>query len=147
LPQNQQLGRVFTLSHFIVFLYRVAILSFDLCIGVTSKSLRSFNLIKKLLKILNQLEQSDCLLAFMKRIGRTYTKALSFLPSKDLLAQIIICEGLDRFLGAQTIENTSKEDLVNRILDGANYVEFELMTSRVQTIAKKEELVLQNDAG
>lgn len=138
---------MFTLSHFIIFFYRLAILSFDLSIGVTSKALRSFNLIKKLLKILSQLEKSDCLLAFMKRIGRTYTKTLSFLPSKDLLAQIIVCEGLDRFMGAQTIEHTTKEDLARRILDGDNFVEFEMMTSRVQTIAKKEELMLQNDAG
>jgi len=67
----------------------------------------------------------------MKRIGRTYTKALSFLPSKDLLAQIIVCEGLDRFMGAVTIETYTKEELVKRILDGEDFVEFELMTSRV----------------
>lgn len=83
----------------------------------------------------------------MKRIGRTYTKTLSFLPSKDLLAQILVCEGLDRYMGAQTIETTPKEDLVKRILDGEDFVEFELMTSRVQTVVKKEELMLQNDAG
>ena len=67
----------------------------------------------------------------MKRIGRTYTKTLSFLPSKDLLAQILVCEGLDRFLGAQTIESNTKEDLVKRILDGEDFVEFEVQTSRV----------------
>lgn len=77
------------------------------------------------------MEQSDCLLNFMKRIGRTYTKSLSFLPSKDLLAQILVCESLDRFMGATTIETTSKENLVKRILDGADFVEFEVMTSRV----------------
>ena len=81
-------------------------------------------------------------MGFMKRIGRTYTKSLSFLPSKDMLAQILVCEGLDRFMGATTIEITQKEDLVKRILDGADYVEFELMTSRVQTVTKKEELLL-----
>ena len=88
------------MSHFIIFFYRVAILAFDLAIGITDRKLRGFNLIKKLLKILHQLEQSDCILAFMKKIGRTYTKSLSFLPSKDLLAQILVCEGLDRFMGA-----------------------------------------------
>lgn len=67
----------------------------------------------------------------MKRIGRTYTKSLSFLPSKDLLAQILVCEGLDRFMGAQTIEIQPKEALVKRILDGEDFVEMELMTSRV----------------
>ena len=88
------------MSHFIIFFYRVVILAFDLAIGITDRKLRGFNLIKKLLKILHQLEQSDCILAFMKKIGRTYTKSLSFLPSKDLLAQILVCEGLDRFMGA-----------------------------------------------
>jgi len=83
---------------------------------------------------MNQLEQSDCLLSFMKKIGRTYTKSLTFLPSKDLLAQILVCEGLDRFMGATTIEANSKDDLVKRILDGENFVEFELVTSRVQTV-------------
>jgi hypothetical protein len=78
----------------------------------------------------------------MKRIGRTYTKTLSFLPSKDLLAQILVCEGLDRYIGAETIETTPKENLVKRILDGEDFVEFELMTSRVQTVVKKEELMM-----
>ena len=142
IPASANMGKTFTFVHFIIFFYRVAILSFDLCIGVTDRKLRSFNLIKKLLTILNQLEQSDCLMGFMKRIGRTYTKSLSFLPSKDMLAQILVCEGLDRFMGATTIEVTQKEDLVKRILDGADFVEFELMTSRVQTVTKKEELLL-----
>lgn len=84
---------------------------------------------------------------FMKRIGRTFTKALSFLPSKDLLAQILVCEGLDRYMGAETIETATKDDLVKRILDGQDFVEFEVMTSRVQTVTKKEEMLLQNDAG
>ena len=57
-----------------------------------------------MLRILSQMEQSDCLLDFMKKIGRTYTKSLSFLPSKELLAQILVCEGLDRFMGANTID-------------------------------------------
>ena len=50
-------------------------------------------------------------------------------------------------MGAITIDTTTKEDLVCRILDGEDFVELEVMTSRVQTIAKKEELQLQNDAG
>lgn len=97
--------------------------------------------------MLNQLENSDCLMAFMKRIGRTYTKSLTFLPSKDLLAQILVCEGLDRFLGPSSIDLTPKEDLVKRILEGQDFVEFEVMTSRVKTLSKKEEMLLQNDAG
>lgn len=49
--QNQ--GRTFTFAHFLIFFYRVAILSFDLSIGITHRKLRSFNLIKKLLQILS----------------------------------------------------------------------------------------------
>ena len=41
----------------------------------------------------------------------------------------------------------SKENLVERILDGEDYIELELMTSRVQTLNRKEELLQQNDAG
>ena len=125
------MGRTFTFAHFIIFFYRITILAFDLSIGITSKKLRGFNLIKKLLRILSQIEQSDSLLNFIKRIGRTYTKSLTFLPSKELLAQILVCEGLDRFMGALTIESNPKEMLVKRILDGEDFVEFELMTSRV----------------
>ncbi len=43
-------------------------------------------------------------------------------------------------MGANTIDANSKDDLVKRILDGEDFVEFELMTSRVQTVYKKEEL-------
>ena len=46
------LGRTFTFAHFIIFFFRLAILSFDLCLGVTDPKLRNFNLIKKLLRIL-----------------------------------------------------------------------------------------------
>lgn len=50
-------------------------------------------------------------------------------------------------MSAETIETATKEDLVKRILDGQDFVEFEVMTSRVQTITKKEEMLIQNDAG
>ena len=53
IPIAQNAGRTFTLSHFIIFFYRVAILAFDLSIGITDRKLRSFNLIKKLLKMMN----------------------------------------------------------------------------------------------
>lgn len=141
------MGRVFTFSHFVIFFYRVAILAFDSTVAATDKKQRKFNLVKKLLRIMDHIEKSDNLLSFMKRIGRTYTKALTFLPSKELLAQILVCEGLDRYIGAKTIEQVSKEDLIKRILDGDSYVEFEVMTSRVQTLSKKEELLKENDAG
>ena len=86
IPKSQNMGRTFTFARFLIYFYRIAILSFDLSLGVSNKKLRGFNLIKKLLHILNGLELSDSLPAFMKRIGRTFTKTLSFLPSKDLLA-------------------------------------------------------------
>ena len=53
IPASQNIGRTFTFAHFIIFFYRVAILSFDLSIGITGKKFREFNLIKKLLRILN----------------------------------------------------------------------------------------------
>jgi hypothetical protein len=62
-------------------------------------------------------------LKFISKVGRTYTKALSFLPSRDLLAQIIVCEGLDRFINGRTIELMPKEDLLNRIMEGDLYIE------------------------
>lgn len=46
------MGRVFTFAHFIIFFYRVAILSFDLSIGINDRKLKKFNLVKKLLKVL-----------------------------------------------------------------------------------------------
>ena len=53
ISKSQNLGRAFTFAHFIIFFFRVAILSFDLCMGVTDQKLRNFNLIKKLLRILS----------------------------------------------------------------------------------------------
>lgn len=44
-------------------------------------------------------------------------------------------------MGAQTIDMQTKENLVQRILDGEDYIELELMTSRVQTVSRKEELL------
>lgn len=114
-PQNQ-LGKVFTLSHFVIFLYRVAILSYDH--QPHELWMKNFNLVKKLLFTLRGLEKSDSLCSFMQRIGRTYTQSLSFLPSKHLLAQIIICEKLDRYISGRTIDSFGKDDLVGRILDG-----------------------------
>jgi hypothetical protein len=54
----------------------------------------------------------------MNKIGRTYTKTLSFLPSKDLLAQILICEKLDKYIAGRTIETFTKEELVDRLMEG-----------------------------
>lgn len=72
---------------------------------------------KKLLFTLRGLEKSDGLSKFCQRIGRTYTKTLTFLPSKHLLAQVLVCEKLDRFVADRAIESISQEDLVERILE------------------------------
>lgn len=118
-----QIGKVFTLAHFVVFVYRLSVLAFD---SVPHEShIHDFNLIKKLLHTLRLLERSDGLTKFCQRIGRTYTRTLTFLPSKHLLAQILVCEKLDRFISGRTIESFSQEDLVARIIDAENYIELE----------------------
>jgi hypothetical protein len=122
-PNGNQLGKVFTLSHFVIFIYRICILAFDN--QPHDNHIKDFNLVKKLLNTLSSLQKSDGLSQFCMRIGRTYTKTLSFLPSKHLLAQILVCEKLDRFISGRTIDSFSQEDLVSRILDAENYIELE----------------------
>jgi hypothetical protein len=34
---------------------------------------------------------------FLQKIGKTYSNSVTFLPSKDLLMQIIKCENLDKY--------------------------------------------------
>jgi hypothetical protein len=72
------------------------------------------------------MERSAPYVQLMQRLGRTHTKTLSFLPSKDLIAQIIICERLDRFISGRTIESFSKDELIDRLMEGENYIEMEL---------------------
>lgn len=57
----------------------------------------------------------------MKKQGRTLTDRLSFLPSKDLLAEVLICENLDRFIQGRTVDSFSKEELVDRLMEGGSY--------------------------
>ena len=141
------LGRTFTLEHLVIFFYRIAILAFDSTTHSDPAQVREFNLIKKLLHFLHQVEQSENLLKFMKKIGRTYTKTLSFLPSKDLLAQILVCEGLDKYMTGKTIDQTSKEDLVSRILYGQQYVDVEYQTARLKTVVQQQAIQEENDVG
>jgi len=121
------------------------VLTFDSQIHDSNK--RDFNLVKKLLHTMRLLEKSEVLLAFMQRIGRTYTKTLTFLPSKHLLAQIIVCEKLDRYISCRTIESFSKEDLVNRILEGEEYIELEHQTSKLKTVSQQMELNFEEEIG
>jgi hypothetical protein len=73
------------LAHFVSFFYRISILAFD-HIPTETPKYKEFNLVKKLLFQLRVYEQQDEFLKFIHKVGRTYTKALSFFPSKDLLA-------------------------------------------------------------
>ena len=132
---ESQLGSCFTLAHFAIFFYRVAILTFDQnMIKQEPEKVTSYNLIKKLFHFLRSIQHSNALQGFSKRKGRTFTKSVCFYPSKDLLAQILICEKLDRYMSGQTIDSLSKEEMVNRILDGHNYVELEHQTPRLKTV-------------
>jgi len=98
-------------------------------------------LVRKLIYQFRALEQSEQFLQFMSRIGRTYTKAISFMPSKDLLAQILICERLDKYLQGRSIDSISKEELVNRLMDGDQYIEKDShQTSRLKTVSEQEKL-------
>lgn len=82
-------------------------------------------MIRKLIFQFRTLEQGEPFLQLMNRIGRTYTKALSFLPSKDLIAQIIICEKLDKYISGRTIDSFTKEELVDRLMEGDHYIDMD----------------------
>ena len=78
----------------------------------------------------------------MKKQGRTLTDRLSFFPSKDLLAEVIICENLDRFIQGRTVDSFTKEELVDRLMEGGSYksqdnqltVEEEVAASQIQEL-------------
>ena len=55
----------------------------------------------------------------MKKLNRTYNENFTFLPSKDLLMQIIKAEGLDnKFINSnEEIDFISKEAMISRIVD------------------------------
>jgi hypothetical protein len=77
-------------------------MAFDTSLHMNKSNILDFNLVKKLLTFLQTLEKSEGLAKFIKN-KRTYTTSLSFLPSNDLLGQIISFEGLSRFLGHKKI--------------------------------------------
>jgi hypothetical protein len=47
-----------------------------------------------------------------------YQSQITFLPQKDLLYQIIRCEGLERFFESRPLSEISKQELLARILVG-----------------------------
>ena len=55
----------------------------------------------------------------MSRLNRTYNENLTFLPSKDLLSQIVKAEGLDNnFINSPNdLDFISKEAMISRIID------------------------------
>ena len=129
-------GKFFTFERWVIFFYRVCILVFDHTVH-GQKKYALFNLVRKLIYQFRALEQSDAFLQFLSRIGRTYTKTYSFLPSKDLLAQILICEKLDKYLAGRPIESFTKEELVNRLMEGDEYIEPEgTKTSKPKTVSQ-----------
>lgn len=83
----------------------------------------------------------------MSKIGRTNTKAITFLASKDLIAQIIICEGLDRYISGRTIDSYSKDELVDRLMEGEHYIELDHQTSRLKTVQQKQTIDKENEIG
>jgi hypothetical protein len=54
----------------------------------------------------------------MQRISRTYNDALTFLPSKDLLSQILKAEGIEGFdSNPEETYLITKEVMISRIID------------------------------
>ena len=75
------MGKSFTLSHFVIFLFRLAVIYYN----HSQDNSAEVNLIKKLLFFLRKLENSDGFYKFIGKLNRTYNDSLTFLPSKDLL--------------------------------------------------------------
>jgi hypothetical protein len=69
--------------------------------------------VKKLLFFLRKLENSEGFQRYLGKLNRTYTDSLSFLPSKDLLLQILKAEGEEDV----DPEIVSKEAMISRIVD------------------------------
>jgi hypothetical protein len=85
------MGKQFTLGHFAIFLYRLSIIYFN----HSQDNASEYNLIKKLLFFLRKMENSDGFKKFMGKLNRTYSDTFTFLPSKDLLIQILKAEGIE----------------------------------------------------
>jgi hypothetical protein len=88
---SQNMGKCFTLGHFAVFIYRLSVIYFN----HSQEQAQNFNLVKKLLYFFRKLENGEGFKRFMGKLNRTYNDSLTFLPSKDLLVQILKAEGID----------------------------------------------------
>ena len=84
-----ELGNAFTLSHFVTFLFKFAIIHFN----YTNDAAEEFNSTKKILGFVRALEVSDAFKEFLRKLNRTYSSQISFIPSKKLLSEILNNEG------------------------------------------------------
>mmetsp|Transcript_39533 Transcript_39533/g.38018 ORF Transcript_39533/g.38018 Transcript_39533/m.38018 type:complete len:192 (+) Transcript_39533:190-765(+) len=109
------MGRNFTLGHFAIFVYRLSVIYFN----HSQENAQNFNLIKKLLFFFRKLENCDGFKKFLRKLNRTYNDSLSFLPSKELLIQILKAEGIEEqlMLSQEDYTYISKEAMVSRIVD------------------------------
>lgn len=57
-------------------------------------------------------------MCFMQKIGKTYSNSVTFLPSKELLLQIVKCESLEKYFESRSLEQITKQELIARILVG-----------------------------
>ncbi len=83
------LGNAFTLSHFVTFLFKFSIIHFN----YTNERAEEFNSTKKILGFVRSLEISDAFKEFLRKLNRTYSSQISFIPSKKLLSEILRNEG------------------------------------------------------
>ena len=109
-------GKEFTLSKFMIFLFRVAVVYFNNSQEEPMKT----NTVKKTLFFMRKLENSEGLIRFMTKMHRNFTESLSFLPSKDILSQILQVERphddvptSKEAMLAQILENKSMQQLLN----------------------------------
>jgi hypothetical protein len=89
LGPSLEIGNAFTLSHMVIFLFRFSIIHFN----YTNERAEDYNTTKKILGFIRSLEISDAFKDFLRKLNRTYSTHLSFLPSKKLLSDILRNEG------------------------------------------------------
>lgn len=63
------------------------------------------------------------MLAFTAKIGKTYSSSVSFMPSRELLIQILKCEQLMKYFENRPVVEISKQELLARILIGDQQTE------------------------
>jgi hypothetical protein len=89
LGKSADLGNAFTLSRFVAFIYRFAVVHFN----YTNELPENFSSTKKVLHLLRVLEISDAFKEFLRKLDRTYSSQISFLPSQKLICEMLRNEG------------------------------------------------------